>query len=208
MTTASLLVSIASALVAVAGVLLALLSEKHAKDANRIAEGALTAAREANGLSSEANQLASDANTVSKRALRVSAESIEYQWAFEIDDDGVITIRNDSAAAASDLTVVVKNENGDEIRGSQEMVPAASEVHLDGKSLVEKHFEDVANAERHISAWFGEGSFLYAGREPVTISFKCFLSWLSPAGQEHTRVLDLTLCHRVADDQGTIERLG
>lgn len=137
--------------------LLALQADKRAKEANRIAEDALTAAREANGLAGEANQLASDANTVSERALNVSAESVDYDWVFEIDDDGTVTVRNESATAAFDLAAAVEDADGDEARDECDVVPSAGEVHLDGESMVEKHLERVRHADRKMSAFFDSG---------------------------------------------------
>lgn len=203
---ASLLVAIASALVGVAGVLLALQADNRAKEANRIAKNALDTAHEANTLSGEANQLASDANAVSERALNVSAESIDYQWVFEIDDEvGRFTVRNESASEAVDVAVFIKSENGDVISDSDDAVAPTGEIHLYGEGMVQEHLERVRNADRKITAYFDAP--VYGGRKSASTWFKCYLTWKSPRGKELSTVLDLTLRHRVSDGQGTIKRL-
>lgn len=200
------LLSIAAALIGVAGVLLAIQADKRAEKANRVAEDALTAADEANRLAGEANKLASDANAVSERALNVSSESIEYDWGFECDDRGWFTVRNDSPVDAVDVTLVIRDEHGAEVRDTYGTVPAVSEVSLDSEGMVSQHLERVRDSDRHVIAMF-DNEIIYSGRNPVSSSFRCYLTWDSPRGKELSAVLDLTLRHRVTDDDGTIERM-
>lgn len=206
MAVASLVFSVIATLAAVVGVLLAFQSNQRAKEANRTSEVAVVHSGEANRIAGEANDLAEDANKVSHRALDVSLEQIEYSWRFEVDEDGTFVVSNVTAADALDVTVIVQEQHGHEVRASFEVLPAGGKVHLDAKGTLQEYFEEVLRARVNVVG-FGPYLAVDQGRDPVDTKIRCLIKWFTPGGQERTGFIERGLCHRVTDHEGTIKRL-
>ncbi|MCI1984108.1 MAG: hypothetical protein LKJ47_04985 [Bifidobacteriaceae bacterium] len=152
-------------------------ANKIAQDTNTLAQEANDAAAAANELAETANKVSNDANTISQRALSVTADQTEYHWVayFERETSDLVIV-NDCALDATDVTVVIRDENGTigEPR-KVDIVPGFGEIPFHDDLFLQKYRED---ARRYGNGFYGTPVFR------VTIH----LVWTSERGIRRTKV--------------------
>lgn len=165
---------------ALVGIGIAIWGLKYSHQASRSAQQAVTTAKQANALCADANQLAADANALSERALSAAREKVAYKWGLNVDEQGVLTIVNESPYTAVN-TVLVAVCNGLDISPEGEVdVPALGKVEVDLGGLFTQAVQDVLESVPETDD-FGDCP-IRLGHGLVKLELRVALSFESPGG--------------------------
>ncbi|MCI1219140.1 MAG: hypothetical protein LKF99_01165 [Bifidobacterium sp.] len=180
---------ISSIVVGIAGIALSLVAvfqarkaNKMAKNANELAETANREARAANKLAEDSNQISLDANTLSNRALKVGSDQTVYHWIPGIENGSVITIRNDCAREADEVSVFIESGRAAIGHGRFGHVAKFREVSIDLTGTMKKIVEQ-ERARR--SPAFRD--------MPVKIAAVIHVAWISELGVHRDETIKQTI---------------
>jgi hypothetical protein len=178
----SIVLGIMSSAIAVVAVLQARKANELAKRANQLSETANREAGAANELAEDSNQISLDANALSKRALKVGSDQTVYRWIPRVEQGPVVTVRNDCAREADEVSVFIQSGRVTIGRERFGHVAEFGEVSVDLTGVVQK----IVEQERtHQSSAFRD--------MPVRIGTTIHVSWISELGVSRDETINQTI---------------
>ncbi|MCK2200520.1 hypothetical protein [Corynebacterium callunae] len=190
-------------LIGLGGFIYAGLAHKRAKEANMLAKDAVVAAKKANLIAEQANDLAGDSNTISQRALDISAESVEYEFTLNIDEQRGAIIVNHNPLPVSDVSVFVLSEGRAVANIEGESAEPFGEIALSLTSLIDETIERAKKMNFRIVSEGPYGDSKRSGRHPVTCTVTATVGYRTQSGKQLSTKLDDTF-GVVEDSHGQI----
>lgn len=137
----SIVLGLISSSIAVAVFFQARKANELANRANQLSEAANRESGAANKLAEDSNQISLDANTLSKRALKVGSDQTIYNWITRVEKNLIVTIRNDSAREADEVSVFIESGRATIGRQNFSHIAKFSEVGIDLTGVIKKIVE-------------------------------------------------------------------
>lgn len=106
---------------------------------NRLAAKANDIAKGANQFAFNANQIAEDANRVARRTFDAGRDQTSYSWRIERNEEGRLSILNDSIRDATDVSVAVRLEDETIACGRFDHLAAFEKAALEGELAGEEY---------------------------------------------------------------------